>query len=456
MSAYFWFIAGTLVGVTATVVAVPLWRASARSPERGALRYVIPAGAVATFAVAAVVIYLTIGAPRAIDGRNTAVVPPHPIATTRASDGAPPQSMEAAAAQLAARLARDGGSAADWDLLAKSYDFLGRPDDAQRARARAAGSPASAAAPAPGPVTAPAEALSPKSVAMLASQMAPAGVSATADDSKTLSELERRVRANPRDTQALLDLAGLHRRQRDYAKARDVFTKVVALNGMNAEAWADYADVLASLAGGSLGGEAARAIDHALALDPANAKALWLKASRAHEEHRYADALALWKTLRAALPPDSPDARIVDANIAEASQLAGVPAPQTAQTAKIAATGPTASELAGTVSIDSRFAARVEHDATLFIYAKAADSPGPPLAVIRTTAGAWPVSFRLDDSMAMIPSRRLSQFDKVVVEARVSKSGQATPAPGDLYVTSAVLKPSDRKKIALVINREIG
>ena len=81
---------------------------------------------------------------------------------------------------------------------------------------------------------------------------------------------------------------------------------------------------------------------------------------------------------------------------------------------------------------------------------------GPPLAVLRTTAAAWPVSFHLDDSMAMIPSRRLSQFDKVVVEARISRSGQATPSSGDLYVTSPVLHPAAGKKLALVINREIG
>jgi len=66
------------------------------------------------------------------------------------------------------------------------------------------------------------------------------------------------------------------------------------------------------------------------------------------------------------------------------------------------------------------------------------------------------VSFRLDDSMAMIPSRRLSQSTRSSSKHVFSKSGQATPAPGDLYVTSAVLKPSERKKIALVINREIA
>jgi cytochrome c-type biogenesis protein CcmH len=56
----------------------------------------------------------------------------------------------------------------------------------------------------------------------------------------------------------------------------------------------------------------------------------------------------------------------------------------------------------------------------------------------------------------MIPSRKLSQFERVIVEARISRSGQAAPAPGDLYVASAVLKPSERKKLVLVIDREVG
>jgi cytochrome c-type biogenesis protein CcmH len=456
MSACFWFIAGALIGVTATCVAIPLWRASFGALERRPVRYVYAAGFLVTFAAAAAVIYLAIGSRQSLDNRAAAVLPSHPTATP-APAGAPAKSMEGEVASLEARLARDGGSRNDWMLLAQAYDFLGREGDAQRARAMADTAPAVAAA---------------------ATQMgtgAPVGV-ATAPTDRTAStaqssvpadsspeppgvELQRRVRETPRDAQAWLALAGVHRRHRDYAKARDAFTKVIALNAMTAEAWADYADVMASLSGGSLTGEPTRAIDRALALDSANPKALWLKASHAHQERRFADALALWKRLRAVLPPESPDAQIVDANIAEASELAGAPQlrPAKAETPRgTSIEAAKAPEVSGTVSIDSRLAARVERDATLFIYAKAVDSPGPPLAVMRTTADAWPVSFRLDDSMAMIPSRRLSQFDKVIVEARVSRTGQAAPAPGDLYVTSAVLRPTAGKKLALVINREIG
>jgi cytochrome c-type biogenesis protein CcmH len=224
---------------------------------------------------------------------------------------------------------------------------------------------------------------------------------------------------------------------------------------MSADTWADQADVLASLAGGSLGGDPARAIDHALALDSRHPKALWLKASLAHEEGRYKDALRVWTQLRDVLPPDSSDVRIVESNIEEARQMAGA-AVSGAVSDAAPASKSVAAEVSGTVSIDRRLAARVPAGATLFIYAKAADSPGPPLAVLRQPAGAWPVTFRLDDTLAMIPTRKLSQFDKVVVEARVSSSGQATPSPGDLYVTSSVLKPAEHKKLQLIISEEVG
>jgi hypothetical protein len=150
--------------------------------------------------------------------------------------------------------------------------------------------------------------------------------------------------------------------------------------------------------------------------------------------------------------------RTADAARARQHVAPGTPTATTEMTlgSVAGALDPAPGEISGTVSLDGHLASQVDPGATLFIYAKAADSPGPPLAVMRVAAGNWPVSFRLDDSMAMLPSRRLSQFQKVIVEARISRSGQATPAAGDLYVTSDTVNPGSRKKLALVINHEIG
>jgi len=475
----FSFLAGILVGVAASWFASPLWR-TATTLARGRKPYLLAAGLVVSFALAAAIIYLTIGSRHSL--QRTAASPGGASAaagTASAGKAAPTagqaQSMQDAVAGLEARLARDGGSPADWSLLAQAYDFMGRPDDARRARAKAgntAPGPGSAGPAGSGPavwqmsagaLTAAAAAAG-KSGSGPAPAQAETGASA-ASPTISAAELERRVAANPRDAQSWLSLADARRTQRDYAGARNAYRKAVDLHAMSAQSWADYADVLGSLAGGSLSGEAGRAIDSALAMDPANPKALWLKASEANEQHRYAEALTWWKKLRAVVPPDSPDARMVDANIAEATSLAGqstspataaLPAAGTSASGASAAATSAPAEVSGTVSLDQRFSARVQSDATLFIYAKAADSPGPPLAVLRTTVGAWPVNFRLDDSMAMIPSRRLSQFDRVVIEARISRSGQATPTAGDLYVTSPVLHPAPGTRLALVINREIG
>jgi hypothetical protein len=119
----------------------------------------------------------------------------------------------------------------------------------------------------------------------------------------------------------LLARAEDHRRKREFTQACDLYASVASQSAMTADAWADYADAQASLTG-HISGEPARSIAAALELDPRHAKALWLQASLAHEERRYADALATWRRLLAVVPPGSSDARIVEANIAEAQRLA--------------------------------------------------------------------------------------------------------------------------------------
>jgi cytochrome c-type biogenesis protein CcmH len=440
------FGAGVLTGILASLAALGAWRARARLAVRVPLRHpaLLAAAGVVLFAVAATVLYVGLKTHRGV-----AAVAPAGASAPGATAATP---MQQAVAGLESRLATGGGSPDDWELLAKAYDFLGRPEDAGRARAHILGGGAA-------PVTA----MSVAALDGLASALDSAGregpaarpAEAASLPGATLEQLRQRVHDRPGDAAGWLALAEAYRNTRDERGARDALARVVALHGMTAQSWADYADVLASLGGNSLGGAAGHAIDEALALDPHNLKALWLKASQAHQQRRYGEALTLWHRLRSELPGDSPDARIIDGNIAEDSELGGAAPAARGAAATPATPAAAGAEVSGTVSLDSRLATQVEPGATLFIYAKAADSPGPPLAVVRATAGSWPVQFRLDDTMAMLPSRRLSQFDRVVIEARISRSGQATPSSGDLYVTSPVLNPGAAARLALVIDRRL-
>jgi cytochrome c-type biogenesis protein CcmH len=62
-----------------------------------------------------------------------------------------------------------------------------------------------------------------------------------------------------------------------------------------------------------------------------------------------------------------------------------------------------------------------------------------PLAAVRQPARGFPVQVVLDDSQAMTSSMKLSNFQQVVVGARISKSGGATANPGDLEGVSETL-----------------
>jgi cytochrome c-type biogenesis protein CcmH len=95
-----------------------------------------------------------------------------------------------------------------------------------------------------------------------------------------------------------------------------------------------------------------------------------------------------------------------------------------------AAWGP--GRVAGHVSLAAALRARVEPDDTVFVYARATEPGRPPLAVLRRKVRDLPFAFTLDDTLAMAPDARLSAAESVVVGARISKSGQAAPLPGDL------------------------
>ena len=279
-----------------------------------------------------------------------------------------------------------------------------------------------------------------------------------ASHASAVEQYEHAVAKDPNDAKSWQALANLYRQQRQFAQARDAFARLVELKAMTADSWADYADVQASLSG-SLTGAPAEAIEQALALDPNHTKALWLKASLEHEQGRDTQALQVWTRLHALLPPDSSDARLVENNMAEARRLAGLPAPAAAPAAAPAVARTESAPagraaVSGTVMLDPRFAARVQAGTPVFIYARAPDSPGPPVAVMRTVTGSWPLHFKLDDSMAMMPGRKLSDFGTVTVEARISPSGDAIAKTGDLYAASAPLHPGDGKSLALTIAME--
>ena len=68
-----------------------------------------------------------------------------------------------------------------------------------------------------------------------------------------------------------------------------------------------------------------------------------------------------------------------------------------------------------------------------------------PLAIMRRQVKDLPFHFSLSDAQAMSPEMKLSNFSDVVVIARISKSGGATPQSGDLQGVRDAVKVGTAK-----------
>jgi cytochrome c-type biogenesis protein CcmH len=106
----------------------------------------------------------------------------------------------------------------------------------------------------------------------------------------------------------------------------------------------------------------------------------------------------------------------------------------------------------GTVSLSPAVSAKVDQGDTVFIFARPAEGSRMPLALVRKQVKDLPVTFTLDDSMAMSPQAKLSNYPEVIVGARISKSGGATPQSGDIEGLSGKIRTGGAP-VKLVIDR---
>jgi cytochrome c-type biogenesis protein CcmH len=248
-----------------------------------------------------------------------------------------------------------------------------------------------------------------------------------------VERLATRLKDNPDDVEGWKMLGRSYSVLGRFPQAADAYAKAAARAPRDAQLLVDLADALAMARGERLEGEPEKLVARALEIDPKNLKGLALAGTAAFNRKDYAIAARLWERMLPLVPADSEDARMIQANVNEARALSQQ------------------SILRGTVRLAPALKAKVAPEDTVFIFARAADGSPMPLAVLKKQARELPLSFALDDSMAMTPGSRLSLFPRVVVGARISKSGNAKPQPGDLQGASAPVA-NDSNGVTVVID----
>ena len=272
-----------------------------------------------------------------------------------------------------------------------------------------------------------------------------------------LSRLEEKVNANPQDQQGLFLLAQSYARTGRYAEAAARFEQLIEITQPNADLYASLADVQAMANNQIFDEKISSTLDKALALNPQHVSALWLSGLAKQQLGQPEIALQRWLKLKPIISADVDASQELAILIKDVSAQLGPKADQIVAELSTQSPSPEAGNnniaISVTVSLDPALQAEVKPGDTVFIYAKAKSGPPMPLAAARQPVSALPITITLDDSMALLPSMKLSDFAEVLVGARISSSGQAIAQSGDLESDVIATSNTAKETIEILVSK---
>lgn len=274
----------------------------------------------------------------------------------------------------------------------------------------------------------------------------PANVEAPKTLDDAIVQLERRLAEEPASVEGWVLLGRSRMAQERWADARDAFAKAQALLPDDSDLAVELADAeMRATPDGRFPAEATARLERVLDKDPQHQRALFYLGAQRFQAGLPAEAAALWERLLPLVPATT--AAALRPQIDSARAQAGLPSlPEAA----VVAQGPT---LAVTIDVAPELVAKIGEGWTLFVYARPVEGAGPPVAAQRVAAKGFPITLQLSDADSLMPTQKLSQQASVILVARVSKTGDAIAAAGDLEAEPQVIEVHDGAKIALTIDR---
>lgn len=257
---------------------------------------------------------------------------------------------------------------------------------------------------------------------------------------ENLELLQQAVYEEPGAPQPRLMLGRAHQVLGHPEQAIAVYEAGITATQGAPELMVDLAEVLARQAGGRYAGRPRALLQQAIGASPTLPKGLWLAGVAAMQQDQPERAREHWRRLLRVVPPDSESAQ-------QLRRLVGD-----------SATGNSAQGETRAIVAAVRLAENPQQfapDTTVFVFARAPDGNGPPLAVKRLTVADLPQNVRLDESMAMVPRMSLARYDRVILEARVSPSGQAEPQPGDMFGRNGPVQVSTEAPVEVIIDATV-
>lgn len=295
----------------------------------------------------------------------------------------------------------------------------------------------------------------------------PSGAGSSPELNEMITSLAKRLEQNPDDVNGWVMLGRSYRSMEQYDDAIAAFEKALQLEqGKNAQTMVVLGVTLMESQGGQMSDRSASLFENALALEPNNSNALFYAGSAAERRGDLIVAADRWEILLGLNPPPEIQA-LLNRKIAEWRGHPPIPAGMgQAQVAQPTQSGMGQAQVAQptqsggdaivtlSVSLSDDAQAALPADATVYVIARDAAMPSPPIAVAPRRLSQLPTVVELSDVNAMVAGRPLSLFSEFEVVVRVSLSGSPAAQPGDWF-GSLIVSANSGQTVDLVIDQKI-
>ncbi|MDT8410790.1 MAG: hypothetical protein RQ741_14435 [Wenzhouxiangellaceae bacterium] len=306
-----------------------------------------------------------------------------------------------------------------------------------------------------------------------------------------MGDLAQTLKSEPDNVETWNRWGMVQKQLQQLPAAEAAFRRVLFIDPENVLARVELAETLLFSSGRPSLPDAGQALlESVLRDDPGHQKALWLAGLGAYYGGQPGRAIALWTRLSADLPDGGLKQQVEDQiaqargmgpsslppghpvvataaseqnNDAPVSSGASSAAPNPASTRESAASA--GNGLAATESPAPAIEVRVElapalrsnlvGNETLFIFARAVAGPAAPLAIKRLSVADLPATVVLRESDSMAPGLSLSRFPNIDIVARISASGNAIAAAGDLQGQRGPLQVAETSRVEIEIDSVI-
>ncbi|MBQ4831749.1 c-type cytochrome biogenesis protein CcmI [Pseudoalteromonas sp. MMG010] len=234
----------------------------------------------------------------------------------------------------------------------------------------------------------------------------------------------------------------------EFDMAQQSFDKVLVMNPDNQQVLISYSQLLLLQGNAENMTRAASMLSKVLKQEPTNLDAISLLALIAYERKDWQQAKAAFEVLLASMEQSDSRYTMIAQRIAEIDQ-------KIQPKEQVVTEKNSAPSINVAITLAPNLTAKQPKKGILFVFAKAAQGPAMPLAVVKLTEFSFPITVTLNNENAMIADLNLSSTQNVILTARISQDDTVMPSSGELEGVSEIISVANTFDYQLEINTVI-